>query len=443
MAVVSLSMAAAASASAAIVNVLVTNFAFVPAATNIFVNDTVIWTWAPVNSQNHDVFSLSTPQAWTASAILTGPATFTNTFTAAGDYPYICLVHGFTGSIAVEAAPPPAPAVAITNPANGSLLSGPASFVLEAAASEPGGTITNVAFLQGPALLGNVASAPYSVQVTNLPIGDYLFTAIASDTNGLTATNTIAIQVVAGNVIVLGGNLAFGVVAAGASATGTLAIGNGGGTIMTVSNISYPAGFSGPFSGTVGPGSNQAVAVTFSPGAPGFYSGLITVNSDAPNGVNTIPVSGFGATANLVLTILTNGSGRVSPNLNGRTLVKGAQYTLTAIAGTGEIFSNWTGSIITNANPLTFTMAPGTLLQANFAPNPFTALAGVYNGLFMASNGVTATTAGMLRSFVVNTSGRYGGALFLNGGANRLLESLTPPAGPQMRSPAWVRRLER
>ena len=407
--------AAAPSASAGVANVIVTNFAFVPAMTNIFVNDTVIWTWPPENSQNHDVFSLSTPAAWASSAILSGPATFTNTFTATGTYPYLCTVHGFTGSIVVNPAPPPVPVVTITSPANGSVLSAPASFTLAATASETNGVITNVEFLQGATVLGNVAAAPYSVPITSLPAGNFTFTAIASDTNGMTATNSVSIQVVAGNVIFLSGNLNFGVVAVGSPASATLTISNGGGTTMTVSNIVYPAGFSGPFSGTVGAAGSQAVTVTFSPTAPGFYSGAITVNSDAPNGVNTISASGFGSTGNLVLTLLTNGGGRVSPNLGGRTLTGGVRYTLTAIAGKGEIFSNWSGSTNSSANPLTFIMQPGTIFEANFVPNPFAALAGTYNGLFAPGTGVVEGESGMLKGLIVRPNGAYSGALLLGG----------------------------
>ena len=104
------------SAAAAVANVSVVNNAFVPATTNIQANDTVIWTW-PLNSFSHNVVSDSTPQAWLDSPVLNGPATFTNTFTAPGTFPYECTVHGFTGSIVVSAAPLPPRPITLTSPA--------------------------------------------------------------------------------------------------------------------------------------------------------------------------------------------------------------------------------------------------------------------------------------------------------------------------------------
>jgi plastocyanin len=405
----------AISTSAAIANVSVINFAYVPDTTNIFVNDTVIWTW-PAGSTSHNVVSTSDPQVWDDSAIADGPFTFTNVFTAAGSFPYICTVHGFTGTINVSNAVP-APAVAITSPANGATLSAPASFTLAATASDSGVNITNVQFLEGTNLLGNFANAPFSIAVTDLGPGDYTFAAVASDDAGLSATNSIVVHVVPGNIILLNGHLVFGGVAIGTMATNVLTISNGGGTVMTVSNIVYPAGFSGAFSGAIGPGSNQTVAVIFSPTTAATYNGTITVNSDAPNGINTIPVSGFGVNGNLVLTIATTGTGAVQPNLNNRLLKSGVKYTIRAIAGTGEVFSNWSGSLNTNSNPLTFTMKPGTLLQANFIPNPFLPWQGSYNGLFSVTNHATANTAGMLRHLTVRPTGAYSGVLLVSGGS--------------------------
>jgi plastocyanin len=92
----------------ATVNVSIVNFAFVPATVNINVGDTVVWTWPTgsstgyyTSSYYHNVTSTSAPQAWPASATLTGPATFSNKFTTAGTFPYECTVHLFTGQINV------------------------------------------------------------------------------------------------------------------------------------------------------------------------------------------------------------------------------------------------------------------------------------------------------------------------------------------------------
>lgn len=181
------------SSSAAVANVSVINNAFVPATTNISANDQVIWTW-PSGSNNHNVHSTSTPQAWTASAILNGPASFTNTFTSAGSFPYNCTVHGFTGTINVAAANVP-PTLSITNPANGALFIVPANVTIQAGVTNGSSAVTNVQFRIGSTILTNVPASPFFATTNNLAAGSYTLTAIATDTNRLTATNSVNIVV--------------------------------------------------------------------------------------------------------------------------------------------------------------------------------------------------------------------------------------------------------
>jgi hypothetical protein len=124
---------------------------------------------------------------------------------------------------------------------------------------------------------------------------------------------------------------------------------------------------------------------------------------------------------NITVTVLTNGPGAVSPNLNGKVLTRGKTYSLTATAQKGEpvLFSNWTGSISTNKNPFTFKAESNLVLQANFVANPFLAVKGTYNGLFFdTNNGVTEQTAGMLRGLAIGQKGTYTGTLLINGAAH-------------------------
>jgi hypothetical protein len=97
-------------------------------------------------------------------------------------------------------------------------------------------------------------------------------------------------------VISLSGNLAFGDVAVGSTAQRTLTISNSGNSTLTVTGISYPTGFSGSFSDQIGAGSSQNVSVTFAPTAATSYGGMVSVNSDATSGTNTISTSGTGTT---------------------------------------------------------------------------------------------------------------------------------------------------
>jgi len=223
----------------------------------------------------------------------------------------------------------------------------------------------------------------------------------------------------------LSGNLAFGGVAIGSSAQGTLTISNNGNLPVTISNISYPLGYSGSTAlAPIATDGATNITVTFSPEAATTYFGKVTVTSDATNGVETVPVSGYGASGTSVLTVITNGSGKVTPaSLIGKPLKLGGKYVLTATPNTRNVFSNWTGSINATNNPLHFVMSNSTVLQANFVTNPFLPVAGTYNGLFSVSNGVTEQTAGMLKGLTISQKGTYSGSVIINGATH-------PVSGP-------------
>jgi hypothetical protein len=108
-------------------------------------------------------------------------------------------------------------------------------------------------------------------------------------------------------VIGLSGDLAFGNVITGATATASLLVSNTGNTNLTVASISYPSGFSGAFSGVIAPGGTTNVTVTFAPTSVTNYSGIATVTSDATGGTNTLVASGTGVVAPTPPTIITSG----------------------------------------------------------------------------------------------------------------------------------------
>ena len=111
------------SAWGANVSVSIVDFAFVPASTNINVNDTVIWTWAG-NFHSSTSGANDTPDGLWDSGVFNPPHTFSRTFTSAGDFPYYCSVHLFTGDITVQAASVP-PSVTLTNPVSGAVFAAP------------------------------------------------------------------------------------------------------------------------------------------------------------------------------------------------------------------------------------------------------------------------------------------------------------------------------
>jgi hypothetical protein len=208
----------------------------------------------------------------------------------------------------------------------------------------------------------------------------------------------------------------------------TFTVSNLGGQTLDLTNVTVPLGYTVTTNppGTLVPGSNGMFSVQLNTSEAGIHSGDITItNNDPNNNPFRFPVTGTvtGATStNITLTIVTNGDGTVSPNPNGKSFRKGQSYTLTATATAkgGNVFSNWTGSITTNKNPLTLKLESSLVLEANFITNPFLPVLGTYNGLFTTTNGVTEATAGMLKDLVVNTKGIYSGTLLISGGSHAL-----------------------
>ena len=81
------------------------------------------------------------------------------------------------------------PSVNITTPANGATFVSPASFTVEASASDSDGSIASVAFYHGATLITTDPSSPYSFTWTGVAAGTYTFTAVATDNGGATKTS--------------------------------------------------------------------------------------------------------------------------------------------------------------------------------------------------------------------------------------------------------------
>jgi plastocyanin len=186
------------SSTAAVTTVSVQNDVFIPSSSSIHAGDSVIWEW---DGSDHNVTSTSHPEAWTATATLTSTTfRFTNTFNTAGSFPYECTIHvaeGMVGTIDVAAAAPPPspPTISITAPVAGTLLPAPANVTISATTAATNGTVTNVQFLVGSTVLSNATKTPFVATASNLSAGSYTLSAIATDNNGLTATNSVSIQV--------------------------------------------------------------------------------------------------------------------------------------------------------------------------------------------------------------------------------------------------------
>jgi hypothetical protein len=121
----------------------------------------------------------------------------------------------------------------------------------------------------------------------------------AGDADWNAATDvTNAFNVIPGSpVIEVNGDLTFGNVTMGTTATAIMTISNSGNAPLAVTGIGYPDGFGGAWSGTIAAGGSHEVTVTFAPVAVVVYGGTVTVDSDATSGSNTLSASGTGTPA--------------------------------------------------------------------------------------------------------------------------------------------------
>ena len=120
------------------------------------------------------------------------------------------------------------------------------------------------------------------------------------------------------------------------------------------------------------------------------------------------------------LGLIVNGPGKVTPVLltNGF-LEIGRNYSLRALPATGYILSNWTGGVFSSANPFTFTMQSGLVVNANFILNPFYPRSGSYHGLFseVDTNNTDTPRVGRAGFFnaKVNASGTFSASVLIEG----------------------------
>jgi len=87
------------------------------------------------------------------------------------------------------------PAVAITNPANGTIFAEGGNFLIQATASETGATIAKVDFYADTTLIGEVVTAPYNFTWVDPNPGAYQLTAKATDNVGTINTASVYVDV--------------------------------------------------------------------------------------------------------------------------------------------------------------------------------------------------------------------------------------------------------
>ncbi|MEO8101532.1 MAG: Ig-like domain-containing protein [Betaproteobacteria bacterium] len=155
--------------------------------------------------------SISKVEFFNGAALLgsktTPPYTFAWNTVAAGNYVLTAKASDNKGSVTTSVPvsiavqiPSVPPSVSITAPVSGAIYMAPASFPITATATANAGgaTITKVDFFNGATLLGTATTAPYSISLTNVPPGEFLLSAKATDSLGTSATTVLSYAVVDG-----------------------------------------------------------------------------------------------------------------------------------------------------------------------------------------------------------------------------------------------------
>jgi glucose/arabinose dehydrogenase len=107
---------------------------------------------------------------------------------------------GFSWRRSTPAAVNAPPTVSITSPTNGESFAPPVVIPITANAQDSDGSVTNVSFFDGTALLGRTNNTPYTV-TASLAAGNHALTAVATDNGGLSATSSVVnVTVGAGNI---------------------------------------------------------------------------------------------------------------------------------------------------------------------------------------------------------------------------------------------------
>ena len=149
--------------------------------------------------------SMATPHVSGAAALLLSRCTANTAALKALILDHVDLIPALAGktitngrlnvSRALDACGPrgnSAPMVTLTDPPSNTTYPAPATISLAAVASDADGTVAQVAFYAGTALIGIDTAPPFTFTWTNATVGNYALTAVATDNNGATSTSAAA-----------------------------------------------------------------------------------------------------------------------------------------------------------------------------------------------------------------------------------------------------------
>jgi uncharacterized repeat protein (TIGR02543 family) len=297
------------------------------------------------------------------------------------------------------------PAITLTSPTDGASFNTGATITLAANATAGAGVGKVEFFVNGSSFAVDTAS-PYTTTIQNAQNGTYRIQAVVTAKDGRTASDSATVTVntappetvpprvairgpANGSRLLTNNPVLFG------SATDNIAVAQ---VLVAVNSDNFQQ-------------------------ADGTTSWQMQLNLDA--GPNTIKVKAVdtsgneSAVATWTLTYIESsqinvsldGNGFVAPSLDGRLLIIGQRYAMTAVPAAGYVFNGWTGDIDSTSPTLIFTMQQDLTVQASFVPNPFIPVMGSYSGL-VTSDPADIDHVGSFRA-TVGASGAFSALIYL------------------------------
>ncbi len=300
------------------------------------------------------------------------------------------------------AAPNEPPTAVILAPAQGAGLLTPATFTLRATGLDADGVVTRLTFALNGSAFGIATTNSAEFVVRNLFVGNYRFTVTATDDQGATGSANLDL------VVKTPPTVSIAQPAAGARLnTVTNVLTGGAADSRGLDRVDYAVN-GGSFQTAEGTTSWSAPIVL----APGTNFVRVRAIDRYGNASST-----NGRTFFLVvpspISLTTSGEGTLRGLTDGQTLEVNRGYRVSAVPATGQVFSNWTGSVTSSSADLQFLMQPNFSLTAHFVPNPFPSASGTYDGLFLENPTQFESTGDF--TFRLTPSGAYSASLRLAG----------------------------
>jgi hypothetical protein len=325
--------------------------------------------------------------------------------------------HVAFGASKVQAAAK-APTVTVTSPVSGTTATAPASMTVSASAVASSGSIAKVTFYTGNTVIGSDTVAPYSIAWNNVPAGNYVLTAVATDNRGTSAASIgVNVSVNAPSappaplvpVVSLTSPVSGSQFTASASISATAQASESGGSISKVVlylGAQSQTRLTAPYTATwqnVPAGSYQMYAVATDGAGASKTSAAVTVNVTNPNAppavALTAPANGatFVAPATIKLTANASDSDGTVSRVDfyaGATLVGSATAApFSATWSSVPVGSySFTAVATDNAGASTRSAAVGATIAPAATAVPVVSLISPANGShFAAPAAITAT----------------------------------------------------